>query len=118
MNHTEFANLSRPLPQLLYVSQISPPRLNTKGDARCLLCHVSCLLVAWLLQLGGTVEQQLERKMAFVRELKCLPVAVQTATANEQHYEVRAATITVKNHYACLAPTQSNSHTRGRCTKV
>jgi hypothetical protein len=53
---------------------------------------VSCLLVAWLLlllQLGGTVEQQLERKMAFVRELKCLPVAVQTATANEQHYEVQ-----------------------------
>jgi hypothetical protein len=39
--------------------------------------------------MGGTVEQQLERKMAFVRELKCLPVAVQTATANEQHYEVR-----------------------------
>ena len=39
-------------------------------------------------QLGGTVEQQLERKMAFVRELKCLPVAVQTAAANEQHYEV------------------------------
>lgn len=44
------------------------------------------------LQMGGTVEQQLERKMAFVRELKCLPVAVQTAAANEQHYEVRTCT--------------------------
>lgn len=36
----------------------------------------------------GSLEQQLERKMAFVQELKCLPVAVQTAAANEQHYEV------------------------------
>lgn len=41
--------------------------------------------------MGGTLEQQLERKMAFVRELKCLPVAVQTAAANEQHYEVSRA---------------------------
>eukprot|EP00882_Tetradesmus_deserticola_P025097 GHRQ01027541.1.p2 GENE.GHRQ01027541.1~~GHRQ01027541.1.p2 ORF type:complete len:106 (-),score=22.10 GHRQ01027541.1:357-674(-) len=36
----------------------------------------------------GSLEQQLERKLAFVQELKCLPVAVQTAAANEQHYEV------------------------------
>lgn len=41
-----------------------------------------------LLQMAGTLEQQLERKMAFVKELKCLPIAVQTAAANEQHYEV------------------------------
>lgn len=40
--------------------------------------------------MSGTLEQQLERKMAFVRELKMSQVAVQTAAANEQHYEVRA----------------------------
>lgn len=49
---------------------------------------IRLLLKIRLISMGGTVEQQLERKMAFVRELKCLPVAVQTATANEQHYEV------------------------------
>jgi hypothetical protein len=53
---------------------------------RLAVCALTCL------QMGGTVEQQLERKMAFVRELKCLPVAVQTAAANEQHYEVRSCT--------------------------
>lgn len=37
----------------------------------------------------GTVEQQLQRKVAFVQELKTLPIAIQTAAANEQHYEVR-----------------------------
>lgn len=52
--------------------------------------HPACAL-SLLLQMGGSLEQQLERKMAFVRELKCLPVAVQTAAANEQHYEVRSA---------------------------
>jgi cation-transporting ATPase 13A3/4/5 len=41
--------------------------------------------------MGGSLEQQLERKLAFVQELKCLPVAVQTAAANEQHYEVGPA---------------------------
>jgi hypothetical protein len=42
-------------------------------------------------QMGGSLEQQLERKLTFVQELKCLPVAVQTAAANEQHYEVGPA---------------------------
>lgn len=49
---------------------------------------IRLLLKIRLLSMRGTVEQQLERKMAFVQELKCLPVAVQTAAANEQHYEV------------------------------
>jgi len=48
----------------------------------------TCPMLLLLMQMRGTVEQQLERKMAFVQELKCLPVAVQTAAANEQHYEV------------------------------
>lgn len=37
--------------------------------------------------MGGVVGQQ-ERKMAFVKELKEMPIAIQQDTANEQHYEV------------------------------
>ncbi len=36
---------------------------------------------------GGAAEQ-LRKVQAFVEELKTLPIAVQTAAANEQHYEV------------------------------
>ncbi|CAL8464900.1 g4435 [Coccomyxa elongata] len=36
----------------------------------------------------GGVEEQERRKQTFVRELKGLPIAVQTSKANEQHYEV------------------------------
>jgi hypothetical protein len=36
-----------------------------------------------------TLEEQVQHKVRFVEELKVLPVAVQTAAANEQHYEVR-----------------------------
>lgn len=39
-------------------------------------------------QLSGTLEDQTARKWAFIEELKTLPVAIQTAAANEQHYEV------------------------------
>uniref|UniRef100_A0A383W165 Methyltransferase domain-containing protein n=1 Tax=Tetradesmus obliquus TaxID=3088 RepID=A0A383W165_TETOB len=49
---------------------------------------IRLLLKIRLQSMAGSLEQQLERKMAFVQELKCLPVAVQTAAANEQHYEV------------------------------
>jgi hypothetical protein len=38
-----------------------------------------------------TLEERTQYKMRFVEELKVLPVAVHTAAANEQHYEVRAA---------------------------
>jgi len=34
------------------------------------------------------LEQLQRRKQAFVDELKTLPVAINTAAANEQHYEV------------------------------
>eukprot|EP00775_Hariotina_reticulata_P005816 gene5816-6057_t len=49
---------------------------------------IRMLLQLRLISMAGTVEQQLERKMAFVQELKVLPIAVHTAAANEQHYEV------------------------------
>ncbi|KAL7546939.1 hypothetical protein ACHAWF_010260 [Thalassiosira exigua] len=44
-----------------------------------------------LIDLGerGAEEDQ-ERKMAIVRELKTMPIAIETAAANEQHYEVPA----------------------------
>lgn len=35
---------------------------------------------------GGALEQ-LRKVQAFVEELKTLPIAMQTAAANEQHYE-------------------------------
>lgn len=38
-----------------------------------------------------TLEERTQQKVRFVEELKVLPVAVQTAAANEQHYEVRGA---------------------------
>ena len=41
----------------------------------------------------------LERKMAFVRDLRAQPIAVSTAKANEQHYEVSAGFLA-----ACLGP--------------
>jgi hypothetical protein len=51
-------------------------------------------------QMRGSLEQQLERKIAFVQELKCLPVAVQTAAANEQHYEVGCSSCSPAAHVA------------------
>jgi hypothetical protein len=37
-----------------------------------------------------SLEERTTYKMRFVEELKVLPVAVHTAAANEQHYEVGA----------------------------
>lgn len=36
----------------------------------------------------GSVEANLERKLAFIRQLRTSPIAINTAAANEQHYEV------------------------------
>lgn len=36
----------------------------------------------------GGAEEQLQKKQAFVEELKSLPIAIETQVANEQHYEV------------------------------
>jgi hypothetical protein len=43
------------------------------------------------LQLEGSLATQLQRKLSFVNELKTMPIAIQTAAANEQHYEVMSA---------------------------
>ena len=37
------------------------------------------------------IETAMARKQAFIAELKTLPIAVNTADANRQHYEVPAA---------------------------
>ncbi|KAF8068348.1 (S)-coclaurine N-methyltransferase [Scenedesmus sp. PABB004] len=61
--------------------------LNVVPD--CVLrAGIRMLLRVRLASMAGSLEQQLERKIAFVQDLKCMPVAVQTAAANEQHYEV------------------------------
>lgn len=61
----------------------------------CHDCALSTLLTVlhvffphYLQSVSGSLEGQVQRKMAFVDELKQLPVAVQTAAANEQHYEI------------------------------
>ena len=51
-------------------------------------CPQYCLLCKLQSEEGGAAEQ-LRKVQAFVEELKTLPIAVQTATANEQHYEVQ-----------------------------
>jgi cyclopropane-fatty-acyl-phospholipid synthase len=40
---------------------------------------------------AGSVEQQQERTRAFLAELDTLPIAINTADANVQHYEVPTA---------------------------
>ena len=47
----------------------------------------------------GSLTTDLERKMAFIESLRAQPIAVSTATANEQHYEVSAGFLA-----ACLGP--------------
>ena len=44
----------------------------------------------WLQKLdcSGDVEEKLVYKMKFVEKLRSSPVAIETALANEQHYEV------------------------------
>lgn len=46
--------------------------------------------VPLLLQTSAVGEEYQQKLQSFVDELKSLPVAVQTAAANEQHYEVCA----------------------------
>ena len=50
-------------------------------------------------QVKERIESQVEDKMRFVSELKAMPVAINTAQANEQHYEVRGG---------CLLPMTSH----------
>lgn len=49
-----------------------------------------------------TIEDQVQHKLRFVEELKVLPVAVQTAAANEQHYEVRQQQCVRARACACV----------------
>ena len=60
-----------------------------KGD-KILRDAVRQTLDKWLQKLdcSGDVEEKLAFKMRFVNKLRESPVAVETARANEQHYEV------------------------------
>lgn len=42
-----------------------------------------------MFQAGLPADKVQANKMAFVDELKSMPIAIETAAANEQHYEVR-----------------------------
>jgi hypothetical protein len=55
-----------------------------------------------LLQAREPVEKLQERKQAFVDELKSMPIAIHTETANEQHYEVCAFTTPSNVHLSCV----------------
>ncbi|TAQ90388.1 Adenosinetriphosphatase [Chlorociboria aeruginascens] len=46
-----------------------------------------------------SLEESYESKMTFIRRLRNQLIAVETATANEQHYEVGTGV-----HAACLGP--------------
>jgi hypothetical protein len=52
------------------------------------------------------VEKVQANKMAFVDELKSMPIAIETATANEQHYEVRVIML----HCLAMNPLHAVSH--------
>ena len=47
----------------------------------------------------GSLSSDLERKLAFIHDLRAQPIAISTSTANDQHYEVPASF-----HAACLGP--------------
>jgi cyclopropane-fatty-acyl-phospholipid synthase len=59
------------------------------------------------------MEKQMEHKMNFVKELKSLPLAIKTADANEQHYEVPAEffnlTLGKRLKYSCGYYPDSNT---------
>jgi cation-transporting ATPase 13A2 len=46
-----------------------------------------------------SLEEEYKRKMAYVELLRSRPIAIETATANEQHYEVGTGVLA-----ACLGP--------------
>lgn len=55
-------------------------------------------------EVGGDIRQQRARLMAFIARLKASPIAVETAAANSQHYEVPA-----RFYELCLGPRRKYS---------
>ena len=49
--------------------------------------HIKLFGCYWLQSEEGGALEQLRKVQGFVEELKTLPIAMQTAAANEQHYE-------------------------------
>lgn len=57
-----------------------------------------------LLKAKNNVEQELTNKLSIIQTLKTMPIAIETDTANEQHYEVPA-----KFYDLCLGPRKKYS---------
>lgn len=58
---------------------------------------------------SASLDAALERKMSFIADLRAQPIAIETATANDQHYEVGTGVLTgmlgLRMKYsACLYP--------------
>ena len=64
--------------------------MESSGKDKILRDAVRQNLDKWLekLDCSGDVEEKLAYKMKFVEKLRSSPVAIETALANEQHYEV------------------------------
>lgn len=64
--------------------------MESSGKDEILRDTVRQNLDKWLekLDCSGDVEEKLAYKMKFVEKLRSSPVAIETALANEQHYEV------------------------------
>ena len=64
--------------------------MESSGKDEILRDAVRQNLDKWLekLDCSGDVEEKLAYKMKFVEKLRSSPVAIETALANEQHYEV------------------------------
>jgi hypothetical protein len=56
------------------------------------VCVRSLRMADWCMQTSARGEEYETRLQEFVDELKTMPVAVQTDSANEQHYEVTPLT--------------------------
>jgi cyclopropane-fatty-acyl-phospholipid synthase len=71
----------------------------------------------------GCVEADQAAKLAFVEELHRLPIAICTAEANEQHYEVPAELYHLwlgprKKYSGCLYPESAGGHLRKRAAEL
>lgn len=94
---SKFTDLCLPLVYSKYTSAILPDRLLRYA------IRVRCRHT--LVELGNEgVETDGATKMSIVNELKTMPIAIETALANEQHYEVPA-----KFYDLCLGPNKKYS---------
>mmetsp|Transcript_14916 Transcript_14916/g.39632 ORF Transcript_14916/g.39632 Transcript_14916/m.39632 type:complete len:845 (+) Transcript_14916:70-2604(+) len=74
-------------------------------------------------ELTGDVERDMAKKLAFIEELKTMPIAICTAEANEQHYEVPAELYHLwlgprKKYSGCRYPEEVGKHLAGQAATL